>query len=110
MGNRKSAPNMMGIAAIGAKRFRQSTHPLGSDEEENKWILTERDTAFLVSQTGKYKYLFNLKKSNKRKKIIRFSRIYVVFFPNEKFKYDKVKCFSLNQIDIRHFPDKFNNE
>jgi hypothetical protein len=63
MGNKKSSPNMIGIAAISSKRSRQSvnTHKnrSDSDEEQNKWNLTERDITFLCSQTGKYKYLFH---------------------------------------------------
>ncbi len=62
MGNRKSAPNMFGIAALGNQWSPQSvnkhTNPSESDEQRNKWNLSERDIAFLVSQTGKYKYLF----------------------------------------------------
>jgi hypothetical protein len=95
MGNRKSASNTMGIAAISRKRLEQSTNPLESNEEQNKWILTERDTAFLVSQTGKYKYLFSLKKSNKKSHTI-FNDI-CRFFSNKKSKYYKARCFSVSQ-------------
>jgi NACalpha-BTF3-like transcription factor len=60
MGNRKSSPNMMGIAAITSKLSQQNVNPhrnaFESDEQQNKWTLSERDIAFLVSQTGKHKY------------------------------------------------------
>jgi hypothetical protein len=62
MGNKKSSPNMIGIAAICSKRSQQSVNPYKnpseSEEQQNKYILAERDIAFLSSQTGKYKYLF----------------------------------------------------
>jgi hypothetical protein len=57
MGNRKSSSSsMMSIAAITSKLSQQNVNPSESDEQKNKWNLTERDTAFLISQTGKYKY------------------------------------------------------
>ena len=55
MGNRKSSPTMMSIAAITSK-LQQNINPSESDKQEHKWILAERDINFLVSQTGKYKY------------------------------------------------------
>jgi hypothetical protein len=62
MGNRKSAPNMIGIAAISSKRSVQSVNLFRNvsvtDEQAKKWILAERDIDFLHTQTGKYKYLF----------------------------------------------------
>ncbi len=51
---------MMGIAAITSKLSQQNVNPhrnaFESDEQQNKWTLSERDIAFLVSQTGKHKY------------------------------------------------------
>lgn len=62
MGNRKSAPNMISIAAISSKRFQQSCNDQPKApaiiEQESKWLLTERDVTFLCTQTGQYKYLF----------------------------------------------------
>jgi hypothetical protein len=53
---------MIVIAAICSKRSQQSVNPYKnpseSEEQQNKYILAERDIAFLSSQTGKYKYLF----------------------------------------------------
>jgi len=62
MGNKKSSPNMIGIGAICGKRSQQSVNtyknPSELEEQQNRYILAERDIAFLSSQTGKYKYLF----------------------------------------------------
>jgi hypothetical protein len=53
---------MIGIGAICGKRSQQSVNtyknPSELEEQQNKYILAERDIAFLSSQTGKYKYLF----------------------------------------------------
>lgn len=67
---------MLGIAAITSKRFQENLNAFGnsseSDEQKNKWILSERDIAFLVAQTGKYKYLF----------YVNFIKFRVFFFMN----------------------------
>ncbi len=53
---------MIGIAAIAGKRSQQNVdtyrNSSQSDENQNKWVLSERDIAFLIAQTGKYRYLF----------------------------------------------------
>jgi hypothetical protein len=64
MGNKKSTPDMHGIAALAGKRSQRSVHPYSDtadldDQENKKWALTERDIVFLSSQTGKCKYLFH---------------------------------------------------
>jgi hypothetical protein len=62
MGNRTSSRKISSFIPINNRQPHQNVHihenPLKSVEQQNKWILSERDIAFLVSQTGKYKYLF----------------------------------------------------
>lgn len=58
MGNRKSATTAVGISGLNTKRFQENMEalrsPLESDEQRKKWVLNERDIAFLMSQTGNY--------------------------------------------------------
>ena len=60
MGNAKCS-NVVGVANTDGKRTRQSVSTNksshGSDAQQTKWILSERDITFLSSQTGKYKCL-----------------------------------------------------
>lgn len=60
MGNRKSSTNINGISGFNSKRFQENMealrNPPESNEHQKKWILTDRDVAFLVTQTGTYQY------------------------------------------------------
>jgi len=66
MGNRKSSPTMIGLAAVNSK---SAPHSFGiypnviiSDQRRSKWTLTERDITFLISQTGKrFEYYIRIK-------------------------------------------------
>lgn len=57
MGNRKSSSCIVGIAAIAGKPSQNSVYPYNGsmkpEIQQKKWILSERDIAFLIAQTGK---------------------------------------------------------
>lgn len=58
MGNRKSSTTVIGISGLNTKRFQENMeairNPSEVDQQKKKWVLNERDIAFLMSQTGNY--------------------------------------------------------
>lgn len=64
MGNAKSSSSVVGISPMSQKRSVQplstSTNPPEVDQQQSKWTISERDVAFLRSQTGKYRYFFKV--------------------------------------------------
>jgi len=62
MGNIKSTPHIAGNTAVNRRRSQQSINQSiklpAVIEQPKRWDLSERDIAFLCSQTGKYKEIF----------------------------------------------------
>ena len=75
MGNRKSSTTVVGISGLNTKRFQENMEalrtPLESNEQRKKWVLNERDVAFLISQTGNYHSYLPLRNGRKIEQPVR---------------------------------------